>query len=85
MGIKDNPRVQKTENVVTRYIRWMFRGRYIRFFKILYTSIWFTALITFNISEFVTVLGGGYLFYEVYRIITEDGYEDESFLLNMGD
>ena len=65
---------------VGKYIEWMLTGRYVRIFKILYTSLAVTALVTLNFSQFVNLLFLGFIAREIYVVVL--GSDDqESYMM----
>lgn len=79
----EDDRVDKGRNILLRYIKWMFRGKYIRFVKILYTSLLVTALITFKFNAFLSMAFVGFLGREVLFLLIKDDYEEDSYLMKL--
>lgn len=79
----EDDRVDKGKNILLRYIKWMFRGKYIRFFKILYTSLLVTALTTLNFEAFLSMAFLGFLGRELLLLLIKDDYEEDSYLMKL--
>lgn len=79
----ESDKFNQSKNVAQRYIEWTFSGRYIRFVKILYTSLWVTALVTFQFGRLIELLFIGFLGREVLLLLFKEDYREDSYLIKL--
>lgn len=79
----ESERFDKGKNIAQKYIEWTFSGRYIRFIKILYTSLWVTALVTFQFGRFIELIFLGFLGREVLLLLFKKDYREDSYLIKL--
>lgn len=75
-------RAGKAKEYGLSYLEWMLSGR-LRMVKIVYTGIWVTALVTFNLDMFLNLVFVGFLLRELLLMLTEDDYRERSYLMKL--